>query len=39
MQLTDSIAVLVLTMAVSLVATFVPVRRINRIDPAMVFRA
>lgn len=39
MQLMDSIAVLVITMGVSLVATFVPVRKINRIDPAMVFRA
>jgi ABC-type lipoprotein release transport system permease subunit len=37
--MTDSIAVLSLTVAVSLVAAIVPVRRINRIDPAMVFRA
>jgi putative ABC transport system permease protein len=36
---TDSIAVILLTIMVSLVAAIVPVRRINRIDPAMVFRA
>jgi putative ABC transport system permease protein len=36
---TDAITVLLLTVVVSLVAAIVPVRRINRIDPAMVFRA
>lgn len=35
----DATAVLALTVAVSLVAAYVPVRRIERIDPAMVFRA
>ncbi len=35
----DAVAVAALTVVISLVAAYVPVRRINRIDPAMVFRA
>lgn len=36
---TDVLGVLVATAVMSVVAAFVPVRRINRIDPAEVFRA
>ena len=39
MQWPDAVAVAALTIVISLVAAYVPVRRINRIDPAMVFRA
>lgn len=39
LQLVDTVAVLLLTVVISLVAAYVPVRRIERIDPAMVFRA
>jgi putative ABC transport system permease protein len=39
MQWKDAVAVAAATILVSLVAAYVPVRRINRIDPAMVFRA
>ena len=35
----DATAVVTLTIAVSVVAAYLPVRRIDRIDPAMVFRA
>jgi putative ABC transport system permease protein len=35
----DAVVVLAAAIAVSLVAAWVPVRRINRIDPAIVFRA
>ena len=38
MQWPDAVAVAAATIVVSLVAAYVPVRRINRIDPAMVFR-
>ena len=33
------IAVFVITLAVSLVAAYLPAHRINHIDPAIVFRA
>lgn len=39
MRWPDAVAVAMATVVVSLVAAYVPVRRINRIDPAMVFRA
>jgi putative ABC transport system permease protein len=39
LQRLDVLLVISATVAVSLVAAYVPVRRINRIDPAMVFRA
>lgn len=35
----DAVGVLVAAIAVSVIAAWVPARRINRIDPAMVFRA
>jgi putative ABC transport system permease protein len=35
----DALAVSALTLAVSLLAAYLPVRRIDRIDPALVFRA
>lgn len=38
-QLQDILAVLAGTVVMALVASFVPVRRINSIDPAIVFRA
>jgi putative ABC transport system permease protein len=38
-QWIDATTVMVLTVIVALIATYVPVRRINHIDPAMVFRA
>jgi putative ABC transport system permease protein len=36
---TDAMGLFGLALAVSLAAAFLPVHRINRIDPAMVFRA
>ncbi len=39
MQWPDAVFVAAATIVVSLVAAYVPVRRINSIDPAMVFRA
>jgi putative ABC transport system permease protein len=39
MRWPDSLGVFATTVLVSLVAAYIPVRRINRIDPAMVFRA
>jgi putative ABC transport system permease protein len=39
MQWPDTVGVLAATILVSLIAAYIPVRRINRIDPAMVFRA
>jgi ABC-type antimicrobial peptide transport system permease subunit len=35
----DAVWVFFAALGVSIVAAYVPVRRINRIDPAMVFRA
>ncbi len=39
LEIVDAAAVFVIALLVSAVAAFVPVRRISRIDPAMVFRA
>lgn len=39
LQLPDAVGVFAIAILVSAVAAFVPVRRISRIDPAMVFRA
>ena len=39
LQVLDAAAVFAIALSVSAVATLVPVRRISRIDPAMVFRA
>jgi putative ABC transport system permease protein len=39
LRMTDAVFVIAATIAISLIAAYVPVRRINRIDPAMVFRA
>jgi ABC-type lipoprotein release transport system permease subunit len=39
LELLDAAAVFAIALLVSAVAAFVPVRRISRIDPAMVFRA
>jgi putative ABC transport system permease protein len=39
MRWPDAVGVFATTIVVSLVAAYIPVRRINRIDPAMVFRA
>jgi len=38
-RVADALVVLCAAIVMSVVASFVPVRRINRIDPAMVFRA
>jgi ABC-type lipoprotein release transport system permease subunit len=38
-ELTDIVGVLAATIAMAIVASFMPVRRIIGIDPAMVFRA
>jgi putative ABC transport system permease protein len=39
LRLRDALAVFLISLAVSVVAAYLPVRRINRIDPAIVFRA
>ena len=39
LRLLDVVAVLIAAVLMSIVASFVPVRRLNRIDPAIVFRA
>ncbi len=39
LQWTDAVGVFLLAIVVSVVAAYVPIRRINSIDPAMVFRA
>lgn len=39
LQARDAVAVFLVALVVSVAAAFVPVRRISRIDPAMVFRA
>jgi len=39
LRLSDAVGVFLVTIVVSVVAAWLPVRRINRIDPAIVFRA
>jgi putative ABC transport system permease protein len=39
LRLTDALGVFLISLVVSVVAAYLPVRRINRIDPAIVFRA
>ena len=39
LRVSDAAAVFLVSLAVSVVAAYLPVRRINRIDPAIVFRA